>query len=71
MHKGVLFFPDKRCCAATRGVLSEVRRLGERNLLHTCEDPVLLARLAPADLERRVQDLGETQVTHGAGSCQE
>lgn len=32
----------------------------------TCEDPVLLARLAPADLERRVQDLGEAQVTHGA-----
>lgn len=37
----------------------------------TCEDPILLARLAPADLERRVQDLGEAQVTHGARRCQQ
>lgn len=35
---------------------------------YTCEDSVLLAGLAPADFERGVEDLGEAQVTHGAGN---
>lgn len=37
--------------------------------LYTCEDSVLLAGLTPADFERGVENLSETQVTHGAGNC--
>lgn len=37
--------------------------------LYTCEDSVLLAGLTPADFERGVENLGETQVTDGAGNC--
>lgn len=33
----------------------------------TCEYSVLLAGLTPADFERRVKNLSETQVTHSAG----
>lgn len=33
----------------------------------TCEYSILLAGLTPADFERRVKNLSETQVTHSAG----
>lgn len=31
---------------------------------HTCENSILLTGLTPADFERGVQNLSETQVTH-------
>lgn len=55
----------------TNWPLNEAPRGSGRLRAGTCEDPVLLARLAPADLERRVQDLGEAQVTHGARRCRQ
>lgn len=33
----------------------------------TCNDAVFLQGLLPADLQRRVQDLRETQVSHSSG----